>query len=303
MIGADPLTVTISPQYPRPYQTVVVTPASTLIDLAAANVTVRANGTVAGQGSGAIRTNVQMGGPGTRTTIVVTAIDASGKTYTKQLVVSPADVSLIVEPATTVHPFYKGGSLVTSEGQVRLVAIPDLRTSAGTRIPAANLVYTWRFGDQILQAQSGIGKSVLTATAPPRYRDATVSLVVSSQDSSVVARAEVSVAPTTPLIRIYQNDPLLGPLFERALIGSFTMAEEEQTFRAVPYFFSGAPALSWTVGGRASGGDKDITLRTTGGQGTSRLNVSANQPTTRQTAETPLSVEFGNTGGIGIFGL
>jgi hypothetical protein len=164
-------------------------------------------------------------------------------------------------------------------------------------------VYSWKNGDQILESSSGIGKSVLTATAPVRYRDTTITLTVSTQDSSVVGQATVYIAPHDPLVRIYENDPLLGPLYDTALPASLTLAGSEDTYRAVPYYFTSIPSLSWDVNGTPSQTGKDITVRPAGnGQGTAVLNVTASSGSLGQSAEDSLSVTFGKTSS-GIFGL
>ncbi len=301
-VGAEPLTLSIVPEYPKPYQTITIIPASTVLDLNSSTVTLTANGTMLSKGSGAERTNVRLGGPGSATTITLSVV-ADGRTYTTQLSVRPADVALIIEPFTTAHPFYRGGTPVSSEGRLRIVAVPDIRTGGG-RLSAENLVYTWKLGDQVLQAQSGIGKSSLTATAPVRYRDTAITLTVASVDSAYVAQATTVVAPIDPLVRIYRNDPLLGPLFENALAGTFLMDREEETYRAIPYFFSSTPSLTWMVNSAASGGEKDITLRSTGsGSGSANLTASAKQPTTFQSADSRLNITFGKEGGLGLFGL
>lgn len=302
--GVDPLELSVSPAYPKPYQTASVRPSSTLIDLSASDVVISVNGSVVSRGSGSVPTNVTVGGPGSVTTVRVSAT-IEGQTYSKELRIRPADVALIVEPSTTSHPFYLGGVGVASEGQLRLVAIPDLRSAAGTRINPASLVYTWRLGDRILEAQSGIGKSYLTATAPVRYRDTLVTLTVATQDSSVVAQSQALIAPIDPLVRIYRNDPLLGPLFDTALSGSMMMTGDEQTFRAVPYHFTGGTTITWLVNSAESGSDDDITLRATGsGGGTANLVAKVRQATTFALSEAKLQVKFGNErGGLGIFGL
>ncbi|MES2994496.1 MAG: hypothetical protein V4681_00445 [Patescibacteria group bacterium] len=301
--GVEPLTVTISPEYPKPYQTIVVTPSSTLVDLSSSAVTVSANGTVVSRGSGTAPTNVTVGGPGSVTTITV-SVTAEGRTYNKTLSVRPADVSLVIEPVTTTHPFYQGGAGVASEGLLRIIALPDLRSSAGTRLPASSLVYTWRLGDRVLQAESGIGKSYLSATAPVRFRDTRVTLTVTSADSAIVAQTSAVVSPIDPLVRIYRNDPLLGPLFDTALSGAITMGGDEQTFRAVPYYFPNGSALTWLVNNAESGSDKDVTLRATGsGGGVANLIARVKQAATFATAEQRLQVKFGEERGLGIFGL
>lgn len=301
--SVEPLTVTLSPEHPRPYGTVTVTPASSLIDLAGSTVTISANGAVIEKGSGAQPADIQLGGPGSRTTIVVTAV-LNGQTFQKQVVVRPSDVSLIIEPVSSTHPFYRGSSLITSEGRVRLVALADLRTSSGALIPSSSLIYTWKSADQILQEASGIGKSVLTVDAPFRYRDASVSVTVTSQDGSAVAQASTVIAAIDPIVRIYRNDPLLGPWFSLALPASFSMTDEEETFRAVPYFFSGTPSLSWQVNGTPSETAQDLTVRPAGnGTGTAVISVTASDTTRTQSATRSLSVTFGGSKSTGIFGL
>jgi hypothetical protein len=256
------------------------------------------------RGSGSAPVQIQAGAAGTRSTIKVTAITGDGQTYTKSLTISPADVSLVVEPVSTAHPFYKGASLVASEGLVRLIAIPDLRTASGAAIPASSLVYTWKNGDQVLQSDSGIGKSVLTATAPVKFRDATISVTVAAPDSSTVAQTSALISPVDPVVRIYQNDPLLGPLFNYALPDTISMSDAEDTFRAVAYYFTGTPSLAWSVNNVQSQSGQDITVRSSGsGSGTAIVGFEANQAATSQNANASMTVQFGAKKSLGIFGL
>jgi len=302
--GAEPLSVTLVPQYPRPYQNITVAPRSTLVDLSASKVEILVNGAVIYTGSGTQPATARAGALGERTTILVRVTDPAGRVYSVQNVVRPAEVSLILEPVSTTHPFYKGGGLVASEGRVRLIAVPDLRTDAGTRLPASGLVYTWRVADRILTDSSGIGRSTLVANAPVRHRNADITVTVTNPDSSLVGEAKTTISAIDPLVRLYRNDPLLGPDFDTALTGRFTMPDTEATFRAVAYFFAAPPTLSWGVNGASSGGDKDITVRSTGsGGGTAQLQIAASDKEHYQFADERLSVAFGEEGGLGIFGL
>ncbi|KND46883.1 MAG: hypothetical protein AB199_00425 [Parcubacteria bacterium C7867-004] len=303
--GAAPLTVTLNPYYPRPYQVVQIYPQSTLIDLSASTVTITVNGTKVFEGSGTAGAEFQMGASGEKTTVVTSVKDPTGQTYSITRVIRPAEVSLVVEPVSTVHPFYKGMPQVASQGRVRLVALADLRTSPGARLPNSSLVYNWRLGDQLLTDVSGIGKSTITADAPVRYRNAPITVTVTSPDSTLVGEASTTVSPTDPVVRIYRNDPLLGPDFDNVVSTSFSMPDTEATFRSVAYFFAVPPTLAWTVNGSTAGADKDITVRATGnGKGTAQLRLSASERSHFQNAETRTAVEFGATGGfLGIFGL
>lgn len=301
--STDPLTLDVSPLYPKPYQTVTITPGSTVIDLSASIVTVSVNGQPVAKGSGAQDVAIQVGGIGELTKVVVTAV-TNGQTYSKELDFRPADVSLIEEPISTTHAFYKGGSLVASEGRVRLIAIPDLRTSPGNALSASNLIYTWKLGDQVLESSSGIGRFVLNATAPVRYRDADVTVTVTNADNTLVAQTTTTVSPVDPIVRTYQSDPLLGPLYDNALQSVFTMTDAEESFRAIGYFFASKPTLAWTVNDAASGGSPDLTVRSTGnGTGSAALAVTATLPDSSQSADTRFLLQFGDKQPLGIFGL
>lgn len=301
--GTEQLTVSISPDYPRPYQVISITPASTLIDLSSSVVTISVNGEVVEKGSGAITAQVPVGAAGQTTSIVVTAVN-NGQTYAARLAVRPADVALIVEPVSTTHPFYKGGALTAAEGRVRLIALPDFRNAAGASINPATLVYTWRLGEQILESSSGIGKSVLSAIAPVKYRAADVSVTVATQDSSIVGQASANISPVDPVVRIYANDPLLGPLFGSALGNAVTLLGSEETFRAVPYYFPSTPTIAWTMNGSPSETGGDITVRSSGsGSGTALLSALARVEGVAQQASAALSVKFGSASTGGFFGI
>lgn len=302
--GSEPLTLVLSPEYPRPYQVVSVSPRSTLIDLSASTVRISVNGTNIYEGSGTRPTTFVAGALGERSTVTVSVTDPSGRTYTAERVLSPAEVSLVTESTSTTHPFYQGGALVASEGRIRLVALADLRSAPGTRLSPQSLVYTWRMGNRILTDASGIGRSTLVATAPIRYRNADVSVTVTSPDNRLVGFARTTVSPVDPIARVYQNDPLLGPNFDTALTGHITMQDAEATFRAVGYFFKVPPTYSWAAGSAAGGNDKDMTVRSTGaGQGDAAIRLIATEPDTRRSAESRFTLKFGTSAGFGFFGL
>jgi hypothetical protein len=301
--STNPIDLDIEPQYPAPYQTISITPSSNVFDISGATITATVNGTQIYQGSGGAAIQIPMGGPGSLVKVTIKA-KVGGASYSTSVTLQPADVALVVEPVSTTHPFYEGAGLLTSNGRVRVVAIPDLRTSSGKPISPSSLEYTWKFGDQILEDNSGIGKSVLDATAPQEYRDAALTLTVSDPNSSEVAQASTDIAPTDPITRIYFNDPLMGPLFDNALSGTVTMPDAEDTYRGVGYYFSEVPALTWTVNGNTSGNDQDITVRATGnGPGSAVLGFEADQSDTSQTANSTVAVNFGQSQSTGLFGL
>ncbi len=299
----DPLTLDVSPDYPAPYQNVTIVPQSTLIDIAGSIITVSVNGVKQYSGSGSAPINVQIGGPGVTTTVVVTA-SSGGATYSKKISITPEQVALVTEPISTSHPLYGGKTLISPMGRVRFIALPDFRSVSGKAIDPASLEYTWRMDNKILESDSGIGKSVLDAQAPERYRDVNVSVTVQTLDGSLVAQAITPVSPVDPSTQMYEDDPLLGPLFNTALTDQVALAGDEETFLGVPYNFGALPTLEWDMNGTPSGSTGDITVRATGnGQGTASLTFTASDNTNSQTANSTMSVLFGASSGFGLFKL
>lgn len=82
------------------------------------------------------------------------------------------------------------------------------------------------------------------------------------------------------------------------------MADAEDTFRVVPYYFAGFPGLVWSVNNTQSGADQDLTVRSSGnGQGTALMAVSAKSTDSSQSADSTVSIHFGAAKSLGIFGL
>lgn len=296
--GTEPLTITLSPEFPRPYDTVTATVGSTLINLTASTITFSVNGTVIGENERSASFTAPA--PGARTTLSV-RVDSPDGVYTAQKSIAPADIALIVESLSKTHPFYEGAALIPSLGRLRLVALADLRTSSGVRVANADTVYTWRLGSQILQSDSGLGKNVITATAPVRYRDAQISVTAATRDESVVAHASYSISPVDPVVRVYRSDPLSGIDFTRALTTSFTLPEDEDAFRVVSYYFANPPSIEWTLNGDVSGSRDILTVRSSGGAGSAILGVSAEDENAQ--ADTTLTLRFGEQRRGGLFGL
>lgn len=259
--GVAPISIDTYPQYPRPYDTITVTPGSTLLNLSASEVTISANGAIIEQGSGARSASVVLGGPGSSMTIRVTA-SQGGSSESAEVIIRPADVSLVLEPLTTGAPFFKGGLLVAPQSEVRLIALADFRTSSGTRISPSALSYTWRVGNRILLEESGIGRSTLIASAPVRYRNADVSVTVSTTDDAITGYASSEVVPATPKVFAYRIDPLLGIDLAHALSGTIPLLGDEDSFSVVPYYFREEPSLVWTINGVEAGADSSLTVRT-----------------------------------------
>ena len=303
LVNADPFTLSVDPLYPAPFSTATINALSSNIDLNNATMDV----SVAGKNI--YRGNVHavalpLGGAGALTVAKV-VITANGAQYTQHVSILPEDVALIAEPRATAPPLYPGKPAEPLGGDVRVVAVAGFKDGRGTALDPTTLSYTWTVDGTVQSDVSGIGKNTVIVSTPQQYRERSVSVVIQDQDGALTSGASLTLVPQEPMIRLYENDPLLGIRYDRALAGGFAIRGAESTLYAAPFSFptmNGVPALTWYIDGAQAQTGTSITLRPTGsGQGNASLSVAASNDSTQATAD--LSLIFGSSGGTNFFGL
>ncbi len=300
----DSFTVSISPQYPMPYDRVSISFLSTSLNLANAVLTVAVGGKEIYKGT-VQPVGINLGKTGSATNVKVT-ISSSGVSYSQTFFIQPQDVVLITEPISSVPPLYPGTPLIPLEGSVRVVAMANLRDARGVTLDPATLSYLWTVDDAQIANSSGIGKTAIMVASPLQYRTRSVSVAVTSPNGSLVGGASLSLSAQEPSVRIYRNDPLLGIRFDHALFGEYAIAGVETSLYAAPFSLPitvGAPLLQWFLNGSPAQTGNSITLRPTGsGQGNASLSIVASAGNST-TATANLSLLFGTKSGFNIFGL
>ncbi len=303
-IGGDTFSLSASPQYPLPYSQITVSPASNSLDLTNATLTVLVNGKETYKGS--VHTfPVQLGGAGTVTTIHATVF-SGGTNYSKTISIQPQDVTLVAEPISSAPPLYPGEPSVPIQGNVRLVAVADLKAANGAVTNPATDAYAWTVNGIHMPDSSGIGKSSIIVPSPLQYREGNVSVVVTDSSGSLVGGASISLTASEPLVRVYQNDPLLGIRYSHALSGSYTISGAESTLYAAPFSLpitNSAPLVQWFLNGSSVQTGDSITLRPAGsGQGSASLSLTATAGNSTM-ATANLSLLFGLPVSSNPFGL
>lgn len=297
-------TVSAAPQYPAPLSVATLSFLSNSLDLANATLTVSVSGKSIYQGA-VQPVSVTLGKAGSITNVAAT-ISTGGTNYKQTLSIQPQDVALIAEPISSSPPLYPGKSSVPLEGDVRVVAVANFRNAGGQVLNPAALSYSWTVDDTKIADSSGIGKEAIMVASPLQYRARNVSVAVMNQDGSLVGGASLSLMPLDPSVRIYENDPLLGIRFDRALSNAYAISGSEATLYAAPFSFpttSSAPFLQWFLNGSAAQTGNFITLRPTGsGQGNASLSLVSSSGTFT-TATANLSLSFGETPSFNLFGL
>lgn len=302
--NTDPFTISVLPQYPVPSSPVVLSFLSSTLDLTNATLTASVGGKQIYQGS--VRpVPVMLGKVGSATSVFVTVVSA-GNTYTQTIIIQSQDVALIAEPLSSAPALYPGKPLVPLTGNTRVVAVANMADAAGKVLDPATLSYSWTVDDTRIANSSGIGKSAVIVASPLQYRERTVSVVVQSQTGSLVGGATLSLSPQEPSVRLYENDPLLGIRFDRALASSYTIRGPEMSLYAAPFSLSlinGVPFVQWFLGGAAAQTGNTITLRPSGsGQGNASLSLTAGTESSSP-ATANITVSFGTKPSSNFFGL
>lgn len=303
-ISGDAFTLSVSPQYPSPYSQATVSLLSGPIDLTNAILTVSVGGKQTYKG--AVRPfSVPLGRAGSIANVKVTIL-SGGASYSQTISIQPEDVVLIAEPISSAPPLYLGKPLVPLEGDVRVVAMASLKDAGGKSASPTTYSYAWTVDGTQIANSSGIGKSAIIVASPLQYRSRDVSVTVTSSSGSLVGGASLSLSAMEPSIRIYENDPLLGIRYDRALSGTYSIDKAESTLYAVPFSLpttAGAPFIQWFLNGDSAQTGNSITLRPTGsGKGNASLSLVASAGDST-TANAVLSLIFGATSGTNLFGL
>ena len=277
--GTSALTISANPAHPTPGSTVVLTAESPLLDLADSDIEWSVNGTSAGSGRSI---SVTLGSLGKETNVSVSVSGASGSDSTEVSLV-PTSIDLLWEADSYVPPFYLGRAMPGSGSTIRLLAIPHFILPDGSEAPLSNIDFTWKVNGAVLEAQSGVGESSATVPAAILYGSDSVTVDAQTTGGTLNGEASISIRTQDPELVLYDDSPLFGIMYHRALSSSSGAGEAETSFAGVPYFAEAVspndPRLtySWNVNGSPVVADpqdqSEITISAQS-QGTAQISLS-----------------------------
>ncbi len=297
--------LSLSPEVPGAGQAVSAQVASYAENLARATLVWSLNGKIIDSGVGVVTAHFTVGGIGSINVLRVNATLPNGSTLTKTAIVRPAGLDLLWQANVYTPPFYRGKALAPYDATMVLFAMPFFVDENGARIRPEALFYTWHLNGQVLGDSSGRGAQSVTIPGARVYRGINVSVDVASSDGSIKATRSLSFNGDEPFVILYENDPLLGFRFDRALPESVNLTKSEATVSAFPYFFStdsrggGALTYAWTLNDKSvtpsSKNPADVVLRQTApSSGTANLALSLqNVSQIFQATSIALQINFG----------
>lgn len=251
-VAQDDVSLTITPEIPGPNEDVNAEIKSYTYDLNTANITWRVNKQVRLSGIGETRFLFQTKNAGELVVLEVTIV-IDGQTLVKTFQIKPLTVDLLWQAIDSyVPPFYKGKALLSTEGLVRISAMPNF---GNTSIDPKTLTYNWRRNYNAQPSASGYGKRFITIKQNYLNTDDTVSTTITNNSDGSVAVGRMNILTYKPKIIFYEKHPTLGILYNNALQDGVAVGTNDKTLVAEPYFvgttFPRSSDLSyvWTLNG------------------------------------------------------
>ncbi|MCA9354101.1 MAG: hypothetical protein KC877_01125 [Candidatus Kaiserbacteria bacterium] len=271
--GAPASGIDLQPTHPRPGEEVT----ATLNDYQSSlntSITWLFDGKVIEEAANKRQTSFIAGENGSQQIIQVVLTDGIGGKRTINSVITPMYLDIILEPQTHVPDFYLGRALPSYGSIVNATALVSEATSQNN-----NYIYTWQFGNQVLEGGPIRGRNQVSFTIP-RDPKTILSVQVSRPDGTVVANRSIFVVQQEPELYFYEVSSLFG-VKTTASINSYALIGPSAVLRAEPYFLDSRvynnPGISeWEVDGRAtsglSGNPYEATIQRTRPTGQASLN-------------------------------
>lgn len=145
---------------------------------------------------------------------------------------STPTVDLLWSAQTYAPLFYRGHTVATAQSQIKVVAVV---TWSGSETKDLN--FQWQRDGQVLSRSSGLGKDNITFTSGKTGETHQIEVqVIDKKGLRQSASTEIKIGQ--PTLVIYQNDPLIGINYGRAISGDLNLSQPEISLQAEPYFFS-----------------------------------------------------------------
>ena len=223
------ITLSASTDNPIPGQKVTITAVSYSFDINSATIIWSINGKQVQKGIGLTTYDAKAPALGKRTTINVSAVVPDGSHFDNSITLGSGSIDLSIETDGYKPPFFKGKIDPAFQNVVKVIAFPHLADSSGKEYDPANLIYSWKKDDgTVLQDQSGYGKQSISLKGNIVPRPYYLIVTASARDGSAQAQSLIQVAPSSPSITFYNNDPLYGPLFNSAISNSLHIGSQKE---------------------------------------------------------------------------
>ncbi len=232
--------VQINPEVPEPGQSVKVTMGSYVFSLDELYVEWQENGVtkLVGFGEKIFKFNAGKIGETKVVSVLVRNTKEGDIIYKKQIVSKPSGLDIIWQATDSyTPPFYKGKALPSTEGIVKIIALPTFQV--GTKIVSPkDVIYNWKRNYNLVAQASGYGKNVISIKQSYLTDEERISVVANEPSEGGTANGSLLIKPFDPKIIFYKKDPLLGIDFSTGINTETSLSTNDTTLVAIPYFIS-----------------------------------------------------------------
>ncbi len=302
----------LSPARPGPNQQVNVSIESYSTNLDRADISWFLNNTLSQEAVGLKSFSLKTGRAGSVSNILIVIKTEDGTMLQQTINIHPASLQLVWEAQSYTPPFYRGKALYPFQGTVKVVALPNIVTENGGTLDPKKLVYTWKVDGNTVASASGYGRQYILFTGSIPIKPGNIEVEATSLDQVFVASGKTTLVAGSPQLLFYEDSPVYGVLYNKAIDGSKTLTNEEIKIVGIPYFIGAKERLGsglsydWQLNGeKISNGDKDsLAFRQEKGvAGTAEVYLQVSHPANIfQFANNSVSLSFGQTTGSNLFG-
>lgn len=268
------ISITLSPQYPTPGETVTATLDDYALGFSGSSITWILDGEVLADYQNQRVINFVASEIGTTQTISSRIQAPNGQMLSATQVISPLYVDVIIEPQTYTPIFYQGRGLPSFGSTVFLTAL--VHNAAGTIDPGI-YTYSWFLNDQALSG-GPIRGGYKTKMVVPYGANSVITLGITDPDGTTIARRLIAIPSVALDVQFYEVSTLFG-INEKAIGGALPLLGNSSTVRAVPYNLDRTAVntglfTEWSINGRrqtnTTGDPFEVTLLRQG-SGSSRI--------------------------------
>lgn len=229
--------MSMSPQNPSPGETVTFGISAYEFNVDLSNVVWSVDGKVVKSGVGIKSFSLTAPANGKSSVVSVSITPKNEAPITRSITISPSDIDLIYEVLDGHVPtFYRGKVLPIKQSQIKIVALPNVKTVSGGQARAKDFAYTWRKDGENAPSQSGFGRNSLIFSNQILDTGNTVEVSATNGLKTVVGTIDITLFE--PEIVFYELDLVSGIKYQRAFKSGEYIKQSKLSLIAEPYFLS-----------------------------------------------------------------
>lgn len=235
--GEATFSITQSPENPNPGENVFLSVSAFEFDVDLAQIVWSVDGKTKDTGQGHKNFSIIAPAGGQSNVVDVKIIPQNGQAIEKSVTISSGGVDLIWETVDGyAPPFYEGKILPIKQSQVRVVAIPNVKSGANSYAKSSSFVYNWKKDGTNVPSVSGFGKDSLVFAN--QILDTSNRIDVAATDGVKKVNGSIVITPFSPEILFYENNPDIGVLYQTALQNTISINKSKIGIVAEPFFLN-----------------------------------------------------------------